>query len=289
MLKALNNHKDIFYLINKYRDCLSRIEVEELLSYIFKCRKEKFYITDIAVGEEMESFYDSLVTRRLKGEPLQYIIGTAEFMGLNFIVNRDVFIPRPETEILVNTILSSPFTFYPSPERRLKILDLCTGCGNIAISLAKFLPDGEIIATDISSAALNIAEQNSVLNEVNYRIKFYQGNLFQALPFDKKYKFDIIVCNPPYIKHSDIEHLQKEVRREPRISLDGGEDGLDFYRRIAGKTRNYLKKGGALFLEIGAGQVADVIRIFESMNIFNVHKIIKDFTGIERVLWIGLY
>jgi release factor glutamine methyltransferase len=284
-LKVLKNKKDIFYLMNKYSGAVSKVETEMLLEYLFNCAKLDLYVKDFAVNGTIEELYDSLIERRLDGEPVQHITSCAEFMGLDFIVTKDTFIPRPETEILVNEIhsycrgrsLIAPY-----------VLDLCTGSGNIAVSLAKLMPQAEMTATDISEAALKIAEKNAERHNVNDRIKFYKGNTFNALVFDKNPKFDIIVCNPPYIRKAELPYLQKEVKQEPEIALNGGEDGLDFYRIIASQSHKYLKKRGSILLEMGFGQKQAVEGIFSPYNIFETYKVIKDFSGIERAMWINL-
>lgn len=280
-MKLLEPRKDIFYLVSKYSDYFSRLESEALLSHALKCARGDLYTKDLVINDGIESTYDSLAKRRLAGEPLQYITGIAEFMGMDFIADKEVFIPRPETEVLVEEV-------FRHASQSVKILDLCTGSGNIAVSLAKSLPCAEIIATDISERALDIARKNASLHNIDGRIEFYNGDLFGALRFDIKYKFDIIVSNPPYIKRADVEFLQEEVKREPVISLDGGADGLDFYRRMACDAAPYLNREGFLFLETGAGQAKSVKEIFESNEIFAARKIINDFAGIERVLWISL-
>ncbi len=261
-----------------------QVELEALLSYIFKCSRSELYLNELTVDEQIERLYDSLIAKRISGEPLQHITGVAEFMEMDFGVDKDVFIPRPETEILVKEASLE----IKNRERVGKVLDLCTGSGNIAIGLGRLVPTIEIIATDISECALDRARMNAISHGTGKRVTFYKGDLFEALPLDKKYKFDIIVCNPPYVKRADIGLLQEEVQREPRIALDGGSDGLDFYRQIASKTHAYLSAGGSLFLEIGAGQVGDISVIFESTGKFRVRKIIKDLAGIDRVLWIDL-
>ncbi|MFC1666603.1 peptide chain release factor N(5)-glutamine methyltransferase [Candidatus Omnitrophota bacterium] len=303
--KAVFPQKDIFYLLNKYSDIVSRIDAEILLSHIFRCARTGLYTTSHNADRGIEKLYDSFIKRRLSGEPIQYITGTVEFMGLAFAVNRRVFIPRPETEILANEVLLS--TQPRAKGGRLRILDLCTGCGNIAISLARLIPDTEIVAMDISGPALEVAQKNSILHGVDKYITFLKGDAFQVLPgsryqtpkskdkslgqgllFDKKAKFDIIVCNPPYIKSLEIGFLQKEVRLEPEAALDGGPDGLEFYRLIADVSPDYLKERGSLFLEIGFGQAQHVVDIFNSRNLFEIHKVKKDFTEIDRVAWIDL-
>ncbi|MDO8602631.1 MAG: peptide chain release factor N(5)-glutamine methyltransferase [Candidatus Omnitrophota bacterium] len=303
--KIAGSKKDIFYLMNKHSKAIAKVEAEMLLEYLFNCTKLDLYIRDFAVDETIEELYDSLVSRRLNKEPVQYMTGCAEFMGLDFIVTRDVLIPRPETEILVNEIInSSQFGCFQQPHsnaikyssseatkfpnREVKILDLCTGSGNIAVSLARLMPQAEIVATDISEGALKIAKKNAIRNQAGDRVKFYKGNLFNALVFAKNPKFDIIVCNPPYIKEGDFPFLQKEVREEPEIALNGGKDGLDFYRIIAKDSHRFLEKGGKILLEIGFGQRKAVEDIFLSYSIFDVYKVIKDFSGTERAVWINL-
>jgi len=284
MLNSLKTQKNVFYLINRYLGMFPQVELEALLSYIFKCSRSELYLNELTVDEQIERLYDSLIAKRISGEPLQHITGVAEFMEMDFGVDKDVFIPRPETEILVKEASLE----IKNRERVGKVLDLCTGSGNIAIGLGRLVPTIEIIATDISECALDRARMNAISHGTGKRVTFYKGDLFEALPLDKKYKFDIIVCNPPYVKRADIGLLQEEVQREPRIALDGGSDGLDFYRQIASKTHAYLSAGGSLFLEIGAGQVGDISVIFESTGKFRVRKIIKDLAGIDRVLWIDL-
>ena len=281
ILKTADSKKDIFYLINKYSRVISRVEAEMLLEFLFNCEKLDLYVRDFIINKTAEELYDMLASRRLNGESVQHITGRAEFMGLDFIVTKDVLIPRPETEILVNEILGAGFI---AP----KILDLCTGSGNIAVSLAKSMPQAEIIATDISENALKIAEKNAVLHQASAGIKFYKGNLFNALMFAKNPKFDIIVCNPPYIKEADAPFLQKEVRLEPLIALNGGKDGLDFYRDIAKESRKFLRKGSSILLEMGFGQREAIEDIFLSYNIFSIYRVIRDFSGIERAIWINL-
>ncbi len=276
------------YLINKYSRIISQAETEVLLCEIFRCTREEIYVSNVPADECIEDRCDLLIQRRLSGEPLQYITGNSQFMGQDFIVNKDVFIPRPETEILVNEVFrraihDSRFTIHD-----LRILDLCTGCGNIAVSLARILGGAEIVATDISESALKIAQKNAVVHGVDKCITFYNGYLFQALPIDKKYKFDIIVCNPPYVKSGNVDFLQEEVRREPRIALDGGDDGLEFYRQITDLAPAFLKSGGSLFLETGFDQVKEVKGIFCSKKSFKLCKVKKDFAGIDRVIWISL-
>jgi len=315
-LKTADYKRDIFYLMNKYSGTISIVEAEMLLEYLFNCARLDLYVKDFVVTDTIEELHDFLIERRLSGDPVQYITGHAEFMGMDFIVTKDTFIPRPETELLVNEIINSSRLVrlrrdslehywndrvssqqYSSSghdnisreqSREVKILDLCTGSGNIAVTLAKLMPQVEITAVDISEAALKIAEKNAERHDVSDKVKFYKGNAFNALVFDINPKFDIIVCNPPYIKDEEAPFLQKEVTREPAVALNGGKDGLGFYRVIAKEAHRYLEKGGSVLLEMGFGQKQAVEDIFSSSNIFEIYKIIRDFSGIERAIWINL-
>lgn len=271
-------------LISKYSCFMPQIEAEILVSHAVKCARQDLYTKDIHIDEATKNTCDGLVEKWLNGEPIQYITGSTEFMDVDFIVNESVLIPRPETEILVKEVLLA-VRCRMQAKRNLKILDLCTGSGNIAISLARELKAAKIIAVDISGPALKIARKNSDLHGTEKNVIFYKGDLFQALPIDKNIKFDIIVCNPPYVKRCDLDLLQVEVKKEPSIALDGGDDGLNFYRRIAREAKGYLSHDGALFLEVGFGQLQDIIDIF---GVTKVCKIKKDFAGIDRVLWINL-
>ena len=288
MLKTLKLEKNIFCLINRYSTRIPQIEIEILLSHALNCAREELYLNNGSIEDGVFELCEVLIGRRLSGEPLQYIIGHAEFMGLNFIVNKSVFIPRPETEVLVNeafrfTLHASRFT-----KKNIHALDLCTGSGNIAISLAWLLPEIKVSATDISQGTLETAGSNASIHGVDKRVKFYKGDLFEALPIDKERGFDIIVCNPPYIRNDELYTLQKEVTLEPRVALDGGYDGLDFYRRIADDAPRYLRKSGDIFLEIGHDQAQAVKDIFVAGKCFKINKIIKDFSGLDRMVWISL-
>ena len=222
--------------------------------------------------------------------PVQYIIGRAEFCGLDLIVNEDVLIPRPETELLVEVVEKIVSGLAGERVGGLKILDLCTGSGCIAVALAKALTkdaiDCRIIASDISEGALEVARLNSSRMRVSERIEFLRSDLFNNI----NTKFDIIVANPPYIARFEFETLQKEVLKEPRIALDGGEDGLDFYRKIVRSAPGYLNPGGYIIFEIGFGQAAEIKNIIETSGAFRIIEIRKDFNGIERVFvakWIS--
>jgi len=231
--------------------------------------------------------------------PIQYVIGHTNFCGLDFVVNEDVLIPRPETELLVETAIAliRGSQEHPTHEAaggagkstRAQILDLCTGSGCIAIALAGALTkdaiDCRIIASDISLKALEAARTNARRLGASGRIDFVDSDLFRNI----KGRFDIIVSNPPYIAKFEFDTLQKEVLKEPRMALDGGEDGLDFYRKIIEGAPLHLNPGGHLLLEIGFGQANEVKEMVESGG-FKALAIDKDFNGIDRVViakWIN--
>jgi len=210
--------------------------------------------------------------------PVQYIMGTTEFCGLDIKVNEDVLIPRPETELLVE--VAEDLVRDPKLIARSKnILDLCTGSGCIAIALTKRLSDCKIVASDISGKALAIAFENAEKHQAG-RIEFIKSDLFS----DLNGLFDLIVSNPPYISGPEFSELQEEVLKEPRLALYGGEDGLDFYRRIFGSAGKFLNDGGYVAVEIGYGQTGAVKDICESVKGFKVADVRKDLNNINRVI-----
>ena len=248
-----------------------------LLQATLKKSREYLMIYD---NKEVENIdrdrYIKNVKRLIFGEPLQYITGIQEFMKLNFLVTKDVLIPRPDTEILVEEVIRKAENI-PNPV----ILDLCTGSGAIAVSLAKYIKNVHICAIDISSKALEIAKKNAELNGVKNNIEFIESNLFDKI---KERKFDIIVSNPPYIETETIKTLSKDVQSEPKIALDGGKDGLDFYRKIADSGSKYLNRQGYICLEIGYNQRIAVRQILENKKRYVNINCIKDLCGNDRVV-----
>ena len=224
---------------------------------------------------EQKKYFD-LIAKLKCGFPLEYITHQKEFMKLNFFVNENVLIPRQDTEILVEEVISIAKNINAN-----KILDMCTGSGAIAVSLAKYLPQTEIVAVDISSDALKIAKKNAINNEVENQITFINSDLFVNL---NEEKFDIIVSNPPYIKRNVIEYLDKEVKKEPHIALDGGDDGLYFYKKIISESYQYLKYKGYLCLEIGFDQKIDVIELIENEEKFENIYSKKDLYDNDRII-----
>jgi len=278
-------------------------EAEFLFTEILNCNRMSLFLDrESPLDKDKSALIASVLKRRIKGEPIQYILGKTEFLGLEFKVNKDVFIPRPETEILVEKTLEVVRKFLSSPVPELNILDMGTGSGCVAISLAKFLFNVKMTATDISDRALEVAKYNAKLNNVADIIKFIHCDLFTPLETiggrqkDRvsltgftDYRlpitdYDIIISNPPYIPTGEIKELQQEIKYEPRIALDGGRDGLDFYRRIVAGAPNYLNKRGFLIMEMGFGQRASIENIFQKSEIFEIIKIVKDYNNIERVI-----
>ena len=223
-----------------------------LMQYILNRPREYILVHDdkqLTLRQNVDYF--KLIKKLIEGVPLQHITHQQEFMKLMFYVDENVLIPRPDTEILVEEVIKLAKSINAK-----KILDLCTGSGAIAVSLAKYIEGSQITATDISRKALSIAKLNATNNNVEDRITFVSSDLFQNISEEK---YDIIVSNPPYIKRKVIKTLDKEVKREPIIALDGGNDGLDFYKKIIGNAYQYLKYKGYLCLEIGYDQKDEVI------------------------------
>lgn len=228
----------------------------------------------ILEGESLRDMNDRL-KRRAEGEPLQYIENTAYFMDFALYVDQNVLIPRQDTETLVELALEK-IRGIQSPD----VLDMCTGSGAIALSIALYRKDARVCASDISEGALSVADKNAHLTKAN--VQLYKSDLFDSLP-DRKY--DLITVNPPYLTKEDMAQLQKEVQREPALALFGGEDGLEVYRRIAREVRKFLKSGGYCILEVGQGQAQEVLSFFDSAKIME-SGIQKDLCGIDRVVWI---
>lgn len=275
-----------------------KAETEYLLSHLLNCKRSGLYLNHdkFLTINEFQILVDWL-NRRAVREPSQYIIGEQEFWGLPFKVNRDVLIPRPETELIVEEAIktvnseqwpmgsknirdNSSLTTHHSP----LILDLCTGSGCIAVTLAKEIPGSMVFAFDISEKALNVARENAERHDVAGRITFLQGDMFEPLN-GLNIKADIIVSNPPYISKKMMAGLEPEVKDyEPVTALYGGDDGLDFYRRIISESSAYLIQGGYLILEMGYGQAEKIKKLIKQNNVFEHIDIKKDLAGIDRVI-----
>lgn len=248
-----------------------------LLQYILNKPRQYLIIYDnkqLTLRQEVNFFKG--IKKLVKGIPLQHITHSQEFMKMTFYVNEDVLIPRPDTEILVEEVIKIAKRINAK-----KILDLCTGSGAIAVSLAKYIENSQITAVDISTKAISVAKLNAKNNNVENQITFVESDLFKELP---KEKYDIIVSNPPYIKKEIIKSLDKEVQNEPKIALDGGYDGLDFYRKIINNADEFLKFTGYVCLEIGYDQKDDVLELFESKGKYVEAMCKKDLFDNDRVV-----
>lgn len=234
------------------------------------------YRNAVADSKKVLTFFE-LINQRANGRPLQYILGYWEFMDAKFNVGEGVLIPRDDTEVLVNEALTQI-----SNINEPKILDLCAGPGTISISLAKKRPDAKIFAVELSEIALKYLKTNINLNGVKNVIPVQFDVL--SVPIEVNFEsFDVIVSNPPYIPTGDLNSLQKEVLYEPKMALDGGNDGLKFYRAIAKNWRRFLKISSCICVEIGVGQAKDVIDIFKNASFENM-EVKKDLNGIDRVI-----
>lgn len=238
-------------------------------------RQELLFEADRALSHGQLIRLESMLDRRAAGEPVQYVLGTADFMGLRFEVTPDVLIPRQDTETLVEAALIDLRARQGAPE----VLDLCTGSGCVGLSLGSLAPDARITLSDISKEALEVARRNAKALEV--RAELRHGDLFAAVG---RQRFDVITCNPPYIPTDELPTLQREVRFEPTLALDGGADGLDFYRRIAEEAPGRLNPGGTLFMEVGIGEAPAVVELMRAAAPGGIIESLKDLNGVERVI-----
>jgi len=260
-----------------------RLNAELLLAQCLGFSRETLYANlRREIQTEEKKALDELLRRRMAGEPLQYLLGHQEFWSVDLKVDPRVLIPRPETEVLVDqalSILATPFGRVP------RVLDIGTGSGAIVIALTNEFEEIFAVATDISHEALKVAKENARTVGVGQRIRFVRGDLLHPFRSLTDGVFDLILSNPPYICRSDIEGLTREVKdHEPRLALDGGEDGLDFYRQMSRQVPSYLRKGGWLLVEIGQGQGTEISTLFEQSGCFSAPELVRDLSGIERVI-----
>lgn len=254
----------------------STLKAKILLANILNVKKEYLLIhSEEEIKQEDKIKYENCIKELIKGKPLQYITNKQEFMGLDFYVDENVLIPQPDTEILVEKAIEIAET-----TQKNKILDMCTGSGCIAISLAKKINNAQITAVDISNSALNVANKNAINNNVENKIKFINSNMFNNI----EEKFDIIVSNPPYIETETINKLGIEVQNEPHLALDGGIDGLKFYKIIANNAFKYLNENGYLLLEIGYNQQNSVTQLLQDIGKYKNIETVKDLGGNYRVV-----
>lgn len=260
-----------------------RLQTELLLSHLLKMPRMKLYLNfERTLNSTEVDQLRELVRRRSQREPLQHITGSTSFCGYEIRVNRDVLVPRPETELLAECA----WEFLAARPAPVSALDFGTGSGCLAIALAAKFPAAQVVALDISEAALAAARANAAQNQVAERIQFFCGDGFAALP--EGTLFDLIVSNPPYIPTAEIATLQPEVRDfDPRGALDGGADGLDFYRRLAREAREFLRPGGKIMLEFGDGQAPDIRALFENQK-WIVEAVKDDYSQRARILIAGI-
>lgn len=261
-----------------------RSEAEYLLMHVIGCKRHTLFIESTRMLTiDQEALFKEFIRRRAAREPSQYITGEAEFYGFTFKVTKETLIPRPETELLVDEALKcTPSLKGKEP---LTIIDLCTGSGCLAVTMALKLPGSTVYATDISKEALKVAAQNASSNGVADKITFLEGDLFAALDGMPAGRADIILSNPPYISEAELERLETEViGYEPKAALYGGIDGLAFYRRIITEAPERLSKGGFLLLEMGFGQSQSIRGLMEKEQRYSDITVLKDYSGIDRVI-----
>jgi release factor glutamine methyltransferase len=256
-----------------------RLDAEVLLSHALGCKRIELYTRhEEEPSEEQRASFKELVQQRVKGCPVAYLVGRKEFFSLELEVNRDVLIPRPDTETVVDECLRLA-TSMPTPT----ILDVGTGSGCLAVAAAKYHKTAQVTAVDVSAAALAVASRNAARHGVADRIRFLEGDLYAPLPAGEH--FDFILSNPPYIPHGDLASLPVGVRDfEPHSALDGGTDGYAVFDRLVGGAPERLKPGGHLIVEIGAAQEEPARRRIEALGVFDLGKTIFDGSGHPRVL-----
>ena len=261
------------------------LDAELLLAEVLQERRERLHAyPERNLSEEMYSRFWNLVERRAAREPLAYITGRKEFWSLEFEVSPDVLIPRPDTELVVESFLE--WQKSPPAKNSLRILDLGTGPGTLVVTLAHEIPQIQATAVDRSPKALEIARKNARTHGVANRVEFVEGDVLADWNFLATFSWDAILSNPPYISTQDFPDLTPAVNHyEPRLALDGGPDGLDFYRHIVPEAALRLAEGGALFLEVGDTQATAVLQEINRCGEFEAGKVKPDYSGRDRVVW----
>ena len=275
--------KTVFNLLQQAEKYLTLHNIEEakLDSEVLLCgvlnitRSNLFLLRDKSLIPQQYIKYQTYIERRISGEPVSYILEKSEFMGLNFFVNKNVLIPRQETEILVEEVIKT----VKQNDNLKSLLDIGTGSGCIPVSVCKYCFNISAVAADISSAALEVAKQNAILNNVSAKIIFKKSDMFG----DILKKFDIITSNPPYISEREFKTVQKELLFEPKEALVASDDGLFFYKIISDNLKNFLNENGFAFFELNSNISNKINGLFENKGYKNI-KIIKDYSGLDRVL-----
>ena len=253
----------------------SRAEADILLAYVLNTTRDILYLNiDDTVPNHENNRYAEFLKRRGSREPLAYLLNKRDFMDFEFYVDERVLIPRPETELLVEKLLEFGKSRIQS---EIRLLDLCTGSGVLAVTISNYWPEASIVAVDISEGALAVARINA--DKLQVKVDFRQGDLFEPV---KGEKFDIIVSNPPYISQTEYEECSPEVKKEPVLALLAGEDGLNFYRRMAKEAQDYLCPEGRILMEIGCGQAHEVKSIFEEKGYKCT--VYSDLAGLDRIV-----
>lgn len=273
-------HDWAFSLLKKNNIENASLEAEVLIRFVYGWDRNKYFlnIKESMTKTDQETLY-KLICRRISHEPLQYITGTQDFYGREFLVNSDVLIPRPETELLVECVVTEAENVWSN--HSLKVVDIGTGSGAIALTVALERPNWDVQTVDISTKAIETAKRNA--EQLKADVTFHQGDLLN--PFIKKnIEFDIIISNPPYIPSYDVLELMSEVKDyEPNLALDGGRDGLDYYREIIQQSETTLKKPGIIAFEVGINQAEDVKELLYKAGANNV-AVKQDFQGIDRCI-----
>jgi release factor glutamine methyltransferase len=255
-----------------------RLTAEVLLAFVLQMTRVQLYVDlERPLAPKELAAYRALIERRISGEPTQYLTGTREFYGRPFAVDPRVLIPRPETELLVDAALDA----IPKDAPR-RVLDLCTGSGCVAVTVAAERPNAIVVATELSPAACEVARNNAAVLKVGERVHVLEGDLFD--PLDRGSLFHVAVSNPPYVPSGEIATLAAEVRREPRMALDGGPDGLSFTRRLADQAPRWLEPGGLLAVEISEGQGPEALRLLQSAGFIRAG-LRKDMARLDRLVF----
>lgn len=277
LLSLLNWTTEYF---QKHQIDSARLDAEILLAHYLKLERIQLYMKfDQPLSPEELAGFKILIKRRAQQEPVAYITGEKEFWGLSFKVNSSVLIPRPDTEILIEKVIEA----YPDKNHHLKILEVGTGSGNIVIALAKHFPNSKIQTHDVSEAALKVAQENASTHNVQDQIDFQHSNFLEK-EFSQDSKFDLLVSNPPYVRKKEIEGLENNVKDfEPHLALDGGEDGLVFYRKLAGLASQILNSQGRFMVEIGEDQGEEVQNLMDQAGLTEV-QVYQDYAGLDRVV-----
>ncbi len=259
----------------------SRLDAELLMAFAAGVTRERLIATTIAIDDGLRERYARLIDKRVARMPLAYIVGRREFYSIDLEVTPEVLIPRPETETLVTTALT-----FIKERKALRVIDLGTGSGAIALAIAAVERNTQIVATDVSAAAIAVAARNAIRVGVAARVEFRRADCWTVIDSGEAIgRFDLIVSNPPYVRDAEIASLAPEIRDyEPRAALAGGPDGLDLYRRIALDATIHLTPGGSLMVEVGEGQATEVATIFRAAGLGEIITVVNDLAGIPRVV-----